>query len=54
MGIDLLIDDEPVHIYQAKANDVKELLFISLFDGYNKDLNRVYSWIKIYNLINKK
>lgn len=52
-GIDLLIDDEPVHIYQAKDKNVNGFLFNSLFNGYNVDLNRVYSWKEIYNLIKK-
>lgn len=47
-NIDLLIDDEPVHLNQAKNHQVNGFIFDSLFNRYNQEFTRVYSWEDVY------
>lgn len=50
--IDFLIDDEPVHLKQAKNSGTNTILFNSLFNGYCNEYKRANSWEDVYNIIN--
>lgn len=49
--IELLIDDEPVHLKQASDEKINGYLFNSLFNGYCDEYERVNSWEEIYDRI---
>lgn len=51
-NIDFLIDDEPVHLKQAKELGINTILFNSLFNGYCDEYKRANSWEDVYNIIN--
>lgn len=49
--IDLLVDDEPIHLKQAQDKGVDTIIYSTKYNNYSNDFKRANNWNDIYEYI---